>query len=112
HRALPLGSGALAMRMTRRLWIQLALSTVIALTAFTVMAVGYVRAPNLLFGIGHYRVTLQLPEAAGLYERANVTYLGTEVGKVDDVTLTTTGVQATLDLRSDIAIPADLNAQV
>jgi phospholipid/cholesterol/gamma-HCH transport system substrate-binding protein len=100
------------MRMTRRLWIQLALSTVIALTAFTVMAVGYVRAPNLLFGIGHYRVTLQLPEAAGLYERANVTYLGTEVGKVDDVTLTTTGVQATLDLRSDIAIPADLNAQV
>ncbi|TDH52874.1 MCE family protein [Mycobacterium eburneum] len=100
------------MRMTRRLWLQLAVLMVIAITAFTVMAIGYARLPNLLFGIGHYRVTLNLTEAAGLYERANVTYLGTEVGKVDKVELTDTGVQAVLSLRSDVAIPADLDAQV
>lgn len=100
------------MRMTRRLWIQLAVLSVIALTAFTVMAIGYIRLPSLLFGIGHYTITLQLPQAAGLYERANVTYLGTEVGKVDTVTLTDDGVQATLSLRSDIKIPSNLDAQV
>ena len=55
------------------------------------MAVGYIRLPTLLFGIGHYRVTVQLPEGGGLYERANVTYRGTEVGKVTDVHLTDTG---------------------
>lgn len=98
--------------MTRRLWIQLSVLMVVAATAFTVMAVGYARLPNLLFGIGHYKVTLDLPEAAGLYERANVTYLGTEVGQVQSVRLTQTGVQATLSLRSDVTIPADLDAEV
>lgn len=100
------------MRMTRRLWIQLSVLIVIALTAFAVMAIGYIRLPNLLFGIGHYTVTLQLPQAAGLYERANVIYLGTEVGKVEDVALTGDGVQATLSLRSDLKIPSNLDAQV
>ncbi|MDR3660848.1 MAG: MlaD family protein [Mycobacterium sp.] len=100
------------MRMTRRIWIQLAILTIIATTAFTVMAVGYMRLPDLLFGVGHYSVTVQLPEAGGLYQRANVTYRGTEVGQVKDVRLTETGVEAVLSLRSDIKIPADLDAQV
>ncbi|MGA5546194.1 MCE family protein [Mycobacterium sp. NPDC051198] len=100
------------MRMNRRIWIQLAVLTVVTLTAFTVMALGYMRLPNLLFGVGHYRVTVQLPEAAGLYGRANVTYLGTEVGQVRSVELTDTGVDAVLSLRSDVDIPSDLDAEV
>jgi phospholipid/cholesterol/gamma-HCH transport system substrate-binding protein len=76
------------------------------------MVFGLMRLPNLLFGIGHYTVTLQLPEAAGLYERANVTYQGTEVGEVKSVELTQTGAEAVLSLRSDVGIPANLEAEV
>ena len=100
------------MRLNRRTWAQLAILFTITTVAFVVMAVGYIRLPTLLFGIGHYRVTVQLPEGGGLYERANVTYLGTEVGKVTDVHLTDTGVAADLSLRSDIKIGSDLDVQV
>ena len=100
------------MHLTRQTWIQLAVLSVIAVTTFAYMVFGMMRLPNLLFGIGHYTVTLQLHEAAGLYERANVTYQGTEVGEVESVDLTDTGVQAVLSLRSDVAIPSNLEAQV
>ncbi|MFL0289101.1 MCE family protein [Mycobacterium sp. SMC-18] len=100
------------MRMNRKIWMQLAVLFVVTTTAFVVMAIGYVRLPNLLFGIGHYQVTVQLPETAGLYERANVSYLGTEVGQVKSLALTARGVDAVLSLRSDVKIPSDLDAQV
>ena len=99
------------MRMTQRIWWQLALFLVISLTAATVMIADYIKAPTLL-GIGRYEVTVQLPEAAGLYQRANVTYRGTEVGLVKDVQITNTGVDAVLSLRSDVKIPSNLSAQV
>ena len=55
---------------------------------------------------------MELPEAAGLYPRGNVTYRGTQVGTVKSVNLTDTGVEAVLSLDSDIKIPADLEAEV
>ena len=65
-----------------------------------------------MFGVGRYTVTVQLPEAGGLYKTGNVTYRGTEVGRVEDVRLTGTGVEAVLSLKSDIDIPSDLDAEV
>jgi len=101
------------MILTRRIKVQLAIFTVLALIAAAVMVFGYIKAPNLLFGVGHYRVTLQLPEAVGLYKSGNVTYRGVEVGRVQDVHLTDTGrVDAVLSLKSGIHIPSDLSAQV
>lgn len=99
------------MRMTRRIWIQIAIFLTISFIAIGYMAYGYVQVPRLL-GLGQYKVTVQLPEAAGLYERANVTYRGTEVGEVDAVNLTDTGVEAVLALDSNVKIPSDLEAQV
>lgn len=99
------------MRMTRRIWIQFAVFLTVSVVAIVVMTFGYIRVPTLL-GIGQYKVTLQLNEAGGLYPRANVTYRGTEVGEVDDVKLTDTGVEAVLSLNSGTAIPSDLDAQV
>ena len=58
------------------------------------MAFGFVQLPSLVFGVDHYTVTVELPEAGGLYERSNVTYRGTEVGTVEQVDLTDTGVEA------------------
>jgi phospholipid/cholesterol/gamma-HCH transport system substrate-binding protein len=54
----------------------------------------------------------KFPRAAGLYATANVTYRGTEVGRVTDVHLTDSGVAADLSLRSDVPIHSDLDAQV
>jgi phospholipid/cholesterol/gamma-HCH transport system substrate-binding protein len=100
------------MRITRRIWAQLAVFIVISLVALGVMAIGYMRLPNLLLGVGHYNVILELPESGGLYPRGNVTYRGTEVGQVKDVHLTETGVEAVLSLRSDVKIPSDVQAEV
>ena len=69
----------------------MAIFAVMATTALAVMVFGYMRLPTML-GVGQYRVTVELPETGGLYPRGNVTYRGTEVGKVKSVDLTDTGV--------------------
>jgi phospholipid/cholesterol/gamma-HCH transport system substrate-binding protein len=98
--------------LPRRVVIQMAVFTTGTLVAVSVMAFHYMGLPNYLFGAGHYRVTLQLPTAGGLYSSGNVTYRGTEVGRVESVSLTDTGVEAMLSLDSGVAIPADLDAEV
>lgn len=100
------------MRLNRLIRIQLAVFAAVSLTAASIMIFGYLKVPALLFGIGRYKVTMQLPRAAGLYPRANVTYRGTEVGRVSDVRLTHSDVAAVLSLNSDISIPADVEAEV
>ncbi|MCV7411381.1 mammalian cell entry protein [Mycobacterium florentinum] len=100
------------MRLARRTAIQLIVFALIATIAAVVMIVGYMRLPTMLFGTGHYKVTLQLPTSGGLYASGNVTYRGTEVGRVESVRLTNEGVAAVLSLRSDIRIPADLHAEI
>ncbi|CAM3134217.1 MCE family protein [Mycobacterium colombiense] len=100
------------MNMTRKIKIQLAVFAAVSITAMTIIGLGYMRLPSLLFGIGHYNIKIELPEAANLYATGNVTYRGTEVGRVTAVHLTDTGVEAELSLNSDIAIPSDLDAQV
>lgn len=100
------------MHLNRQARIQLAVFTVTALVALTLMSVVYMKLPVKLFGIGHYSVTLQLPVTGGLYGSSNVTYRGTEVGRVDAVRLSEDGVVAELTLKSDIPIPSDLEAEV
>jgi phospholipid/cholesterol/gamma-HCH transport system substrate-binding protein len=99
------------MHLDRRIRIQLVVYAVVTLVAGVVMAIGYIRLPEM-FGVGRYSVTVELPRASGLYPGANVTYRGTEVGRIAEVQLTDTGVDAVLSLRSDVAIPSDLDAQV
>src|SRR3990170_1457848 len=99
------------MILTRQILIQMAIFAVVAITALAIMVFGYMRLPELM-GIGEYRVTVELPETGGLYPRGNVTYRGAQVGLVDSVELTDTGVAAVLSLDSDIKIPADVEAEV
>lgn len=99
------------MRVTRQMVIQLAIFSLLAVVALGIMVFGYMRVPAML-GIGEYKVTLQLPETGGLYQRSNVTYRGSQVGIVDSVNLTDTGVEAVMSLNSGVKIPADLIASV
>jgi phospholipid/cholesterol/gamma-HCH transport system substrate-binding protein len=100
------------MYLPRRVVTQMAIFTVGTLVAVSFMVFHYMQLPTYLFGVGHYRVTLQLPTAAGLYSSGNVTYRGTEVGRVESVALTDSGVDAVLSLDSGVSIPADLDAEV
>lgn len=96
---------------TRLIRIQLVIFTVASIVGITVMMFGYLRAPVLL-SLGRIAVTLELPSGGGLYEFANVTYRGVQIGTVTDVALTPSGAQATLSLDTHPRVPADLRAEV
>lgn len=100
------------MHLNRQARIQLAIFSVLAMIALAAMSVNYMKLPAKLFGIGHYTVTMQLPTTGGLYETSNVTYRGTEIGRVTAVRLDDSGVVAELSLRSDTPVPSDLKAEV
>ena len=100
------------MHLHRKMKIQLAVFTVIALVAVLYMGLHFMKLPVLLFGVGRYNVTMQIPETGGLYASGNVTYRGTEVGRVESVRLADKGVEAVLSLKSGIDIPSDLTAAV
>jgi phospholipid/cholesterol/gamma-HCH transport system substrate-binding protein len=67
---------------------------------------------------GYYTVNVELPEAGGLFEHADVTYRGVSVGRVGPVRLTDNGVEASLRINSSApripdrlqAVVADLSA--
>lgn len=100
------------MRLTRRIIIQLAVAGAVALLLLSALIFPVLDLPARWFGIGQYTVTAQLPTSGNLYERANVTYRGYEVGRVTAVRLTDTSVEAVLSLNSDIKIPSEVDAEV
>ncbi|BBZ39789.1 MCE family protein [Mycobacterium conspicuum] len=100
------------MNIGRRVIIQLTIFAVIAVGVLALTFLHFVKLPAMLFGVGRYTVTMQLPQSGGLYSTGNVTYRGFEVGRVESVRLTDTGVEAVLSLKSGIQIPADLKAEV
>ncbi|ORA33477.1 MCE family protein [Mycobacterium aquaticum] len=99
------------IRLSRAVWTQLAILTVITLVAVAVMAFGFVKVPALL-GFGRYTITVQLPASGGLYPTSVVTYRGTEIGRVDSITVTHGGVDAVLNLDSATPVPSDVIAAV
>lgn len=100
------------MHLNRRVKLQLLFFAIVTVISGTIMASVILHVPSRFLGIGEYTVTVELPVAAGLYKNANVTYRGTEVGRVQALDLTPAGVNAVLALDSGVAIPADLDAQV
>jgi phospholipid/cholesterol/gamma-HCH transport system substrate-binding protein len=100
-----------ALRLSRRVWTQLAILASVTTLSVAVMAFGFVKVPALL-GVGRYTVKVDLPASGGLYPTSVVNYRGTEVGSVKSVNVTETGVRAILSLKSDIAIPSNVTAAV
>ncbi|OBK22737.1 mammalian cell entry protein [Mycobacterium asiaticum] len=100
------------LRLNRKTWIQLAVLTLVTVVSCGAMAFNYLRLPETLFGIGRYTVTVDLPQSGGLYENSVVTYRGTDVGQVKSVNVTATGVRAVLAMRSEVKVPADVQASV
>jgi phospholipid/cholesterol/gamma-HCH transport system substrate-binding protein len=99
------------VRLSRPVWIQLAILSAITVVAVGVMVFGFVNVPAL-FGVGRYTVTVDLPASGGLYPTSVVTYRGSEIGRVKSVETTRDGVQAVLVLNSETPVPSDASAAV
>jgi len=93
--------------------IQLVVFAVIAVLVIGFTAVRYANLGRLVGLRGYYVVQLELANAGGIFPQANVTYRGVSVGRVGAVRLTSTGVEADLNISNSAPpIPADLQASV
>jgi len=92
--------------LTRFIKIQLALFTILTLIALVALGWYYLRLPSVV-GVGTYDLHAKLPRSGGLYATANVTYRGTQIGKVTDVRPTETGAEATMRIDNRYKIPID-----
>ncbi|GAB09717.1 Mce family protein [Gordonia araii NBRC 100433] len=99
------------MKITNFVRSQLIIFAVVTVVAMLAMAIIYIRIPQM-FGVGVYRVNLDLPTTGGLYQNANVSFRGVNVGKVDSVTLTDKGVRARLTIDSNAKIPENSQASI
>ncbi len=97
--------------LTRFIKIQLVLFTILTIIALTVLGWYYLRIPSIA-GIGQYELHADLPRSGGLYATANVTYRGTQIGKVTEVKPTENGARATMSIDNRYKIPADASANV
>lgn len=97
--------------LTRFIKFQLVLFTILTIIAVVVLGWYYLRIPSLV-GIGQYELKAQLPRSGGLYATANVTYRGTQIGKVTSVVPTESGALATMSIDDRYKIPADASANV
>lgn len=97
--------------LTRFIKIQLVLFTILTLVALGVLGLYYLRLPSLA-GVGQYTLYADLERSGGLYATGNVTYRGTQIGKVTAVEPTETGARATMSIGNEFKIPVDASANV
>lgn len=99
------------MLLTRFLKMQLVIFTALTVAALVGLSLVYLELPTYL-GVGMYRMYADLPNSAGLYKTANVTYRGTTIGKVLEVEPTEKGARVTMDINDSYKIPVDTIANV
>ncbi|MGW0161256.1 MlaD family protein [Mycobacterium sp. NPDC003323] len=86
----------------KRAWL-----SAIALVMVLVVATGYllVGALRIRLFASDYRVTVELPESAGLLPNQDVTLRGVPIGRVERLDITPAGVNAVVNIRSSVPIP-------
>ncbi|MCT7658438.1 MlaD family protein [Mycobacterium deserti] len=93
----------------RRAWLSAG-----ALILTLVVAVGYLTLVALQVNplASTYRVTVELPESAGLLPNQDVTLRGVRVGRVDRLDITPSGVNAVVNVNSSVPIPESSDVRV
>jgi len=82
-----------------------------SVVGIVVLAMTFLRVPETL-GFQRYEIDVEFKQAAGLYEGAEVTYLGHPVGKVRSMEVTGDRLVARLNLATDTEIPASVGAEI
>ncbi|WP_419995747.1 MCE family protein [Streptomyces boninensis] len=86
---------------------------VLGLFVLAYIGMNYADLGRLVGAKNYYTVRVGMPETGGLFDHANVTYRGVDVGRVGKMKLTDSGVEAELQIRDSAPkIPADLTAKV
>lgn len=85
-----------------------------ALVMTMVVAVGYLSLGALQVNplTSTYRVTVELPESAGLLPNQDVTLRGVRIGRVDRLDITPSGVNALVNVDSAVEIPESSDVRV
>ncbi|MGO4442057.1 MlaD family protein [Mycobacterium sp. 2YAF39] len=93
----------------RRAWLSAG-----ALILTLVVAVGYLFFAALQVNplASTYRVTIELPESAGLLPNQDVTLRGVRIGRVDRLDITPSGVNAVVNVNSSVPIPQSSDVRV
>lgn len=76
-----------------------------------VLGMTFLRVPETL-GFDRYEVEVEFRQGAGLYEGAEVTYLGHPVGRVKSLEVKGDHLVARLNLATSTEIPADVSAEI
>jgi len=97
-----------ASSFVKKQLIAFAIASVVGLV---LLCMTFLRVPEAL-GINRYQVQAEFAQAAGLYEGAEVTYLGHPVGKVTSMEVEGDLLVAELTLVSDTEIPASVGADI
>ncbi len=89
----------------------------VAFVIISVVAIVYalIRFAGLgqVFGQEGYTVKLELKESGGIFQNAEVTYRGFNIGRVGELRLTKSGLEADLNIEPDAPqVPSDLQAVV
>ncbi len=90
---------------------QLVAFAVASVVGIVVLGMTFLRVPETM-GVGRYSVDVEFAQGAGLYEGAEVTYLGHPVGKVKSMTVEGDRLIAELSLDVDTEIPAAVRADI
>ncbi len=85
--------------LSRLVKIQLVVVVLLGLVASVYGGIRYARMDQAV-GVGVYRVTVEMPDAGGLFSEAQVTYRGVAAGRVRDLRMTPDGVEVDLVLES------------
>ena len=97
--------------ITRQTWIQLAVFLVISVVGVTYTAATYAGLDRFFRDTG-YLVSADFKDSGGIFERAEVTYRGVPVGRVESMSLIEDGVRVSMRLRPDTEVPNDAVALV
>lgn len=90
---------------------QLVVLSVASIFGILVLGTTFLRVPEYL-GINRYTVEVELAHGTGIYQGAEVTYLGHPVGRVTGLQVEDDVVVAELRVKSDVDVPADVTAHL
>lgn len=90
---------------------QLVAFGIASVVGVVVLAMTFLRVPETL-GFQRYEIDVEFRQAAGLYEGAEVTYLGHPVGKVQSLDVKGDRLIARLNLATDTEISASVGAEI
>ncbi|WP_102141339.1 MlaD family protein [Mycobacterium hubeiense] len=93
----------------RRAWLSAAALVLTLIVGAAYLLIGALRANPFA---STYRLTIELPESAGLLPNQDVTLRGVPIGRVERLDITPSGVNAIVNVKSTVQIPDSSDVRV